>query len=397
MNPTLSIPKNNLHHEMDMCERHNAAFYDPIARVLRYLSVKHAKKRFEKDMEWLLKKHKYSEDGKSRFWHGKLYYTRADLIKEVTSLNGRKFFALLSAFHPVKRLNKLSLLTGDVDYQRSILLRMKADLGNDAVKNACSTLAYCRAFLNPIFDYDAFRDGKTPDCERDGSQFKWIQKDGQIWCCGEFIRELGVKYCVYCNADGIYSFYLKERRPLPYASALDHFLPQHLHPYFALNLHNLIPCCTRCNTSLKGKKDTDLMSYASPYYDDLYAAFKIRMFRGGKEINKVAGGDVSSLEIRYFPQRVDAQGRVEKLMYELFKWEEVYNSIFKQDVLDIFLRIRKLTPSFIKWLRKTGLSGVNDDKLLYGCAMRKSEICRYRFAKVIQDIAERYGGVRLRN
>ena len=397
MPPTLSIPKNKRPHAADMCERHNDAFYDPIARVLSYLSVTHQRKRFEVDMEWLLNKHNYVKVGKSHFSYDKLHYTKIDLIDEVTSLKGRKFFALLSAFHPVKHKNRLSLLTGDVDYQRSILLRIETDLGFDAVQNTDSTFSYCRAFLKPIFDYDAFREGKTPVCELDGSHFKWIQKDGQGWCCGEFIRGLGVKYCVYCNADGIYSFNLKERRPLPYASALDHFLPRHLHPYFALNLCNLVPCCTRCNTSLKGKQETDLISYASPYHDDLYSAFKVRMARGGREISKVAGGDVSSLEIRYVPQKIDAHGRVKKLMYELFQWEEVYNAIFKQDVIDIFLRIRKLTPSFMQWLRKTGLSGGNSDRLLYGCTMRKSEICRYRFAKVIQDVAERYGGVRLRN
>ena len=397
MNPTLNIHSSDKPKEASISDRHNGSFYDPIARVLSYLSKRHARQRFEDDMSWLLAQHKYAANGTSHFSYGKIHYTKDDLITKVSSIEGRKFFTLLAAYHPLRRCNSaMSLLTGDVTYQQALLARLNKDLGVDAVQNTDSTFAYCRAFLRPIFDYDAFRDGKIPACQQDGSCFTWIDGSCDGWCCAEFIRRLGVKYCVYCNADSVYSFNIKDGRSLPYASALDHFLPRHLHPYFALNLNNLVPCCTRCNVSLKGKKDTDLRFYASPYDGDLYGAFKIQAWHGSKEYGKIAGGSVSGLQIKYVPQESDAGRRAKRLMIDLFKWEDVYNGIFADEMKDIFRKVRLLTPSFRKWLREKGFVGENSDRLLYGCSMRKSEVCRYRFAKVIQDFAERYGDVKLR-
>lgn len=401
MCPTLNIPASKAILGQGMCIKHNRAYYSPIANVLSYLSRPHDKVRFESDMAWLLSRHNYSKKGRSGFHHEKLHYTKAELIDRVISLDGRKFFTLLSAYHPVKTYGcfecRLSLLTGNVAYQKSLLSRLVRDLGSDAVENTDSTFAYCRAFLKPIFDYDAFREGKVPICENSGKNFKWITNDGDGWCCAEFIRGLGVKYCVYCNADSVYSFNIKGGRALPYASALDHFLPRHLHPYFALNLYNLVPCCTRCNTSLKGKKETDFRSYASPYSDNLYGSFKLRAYHNMNELGRVVGGDTSRLCVKYIPLECDAAGRIARLMQELFKWEDVYNGIFSEEIKDIFRKTRLLTPAYKLWMKDMKLIGANSDRLLYGCSMRRSEVCRYRFAKVIQDFAERYGGVRLKD
>lgn len=400
MLPTLNIPASKELFAPAMCIRHNRAFYASIARVLSYLSKNHDRVRFESDMAWLLSRHKYSTKEQRGFHHGNLHYTKDDLIDKVTSLEGRKFFTLLAAYHPVKGDDCfeycLSLLTGNVAYQKSLLSRLVHDFGCNAVQNADSTFAYCRAFLIPIFDYDAFREGKTPTCKSSGKDFEWVANDGDSWCCAEFIRGLGVKYCVYCNADSVYSFNIKGGRAQPYASALDHFLPRHLHPYFALNLYNLVPCCTRCNTSLKGKKETDLGSYASPYSDDLYGSFKVRAYHNMKEFGRVVGGDTSRIQVKYIPLECDATGRVAHLMLGLFKWEDVYNGIFSEEVKDIFRKTRLLTPTYKKWMKDMKLIGVNSDRLLYGCSMRRSEVCRYRFAKVVQDFAERYGGVKLK-
>ena len=123
---------------------------------------------------------------------------------------------------------------------------------------------------------------------------------------------------------------------------------------------------------------------------------KIQAWHGSKEYGKIAGGSVSGLQIKYVPQESDAGRRAKRLMLDLFKWEDVYNGIFADEMKDIFRKVRLLTPSFRKWLREKGFVGANSDRLLYGCSMRKSEVCRYRFAKVIQDFAERYGDVKLR-
>ena len=165
----------------------------------------------------------------------------------------------------------------------------------------------------------------------------------------------------------------------------------------ALNLYNLVPCCTRCNTTLKGKKETDFRSYASPYSDDLYCSFKVRAYHNMNDVGRVVGGDTSRLQVKYIPLECDTNRRVAHLMLKLFKWEDVYNGIFSEEVKDIFRKTRLLTPAFKMWMKDMKLIGANSDRLLYGCSMRRSEVCRYRFAKVIQDFAERYGGVKIKD
>lgn len=79
------------------------------------------------------------------------------------------------------------------------------------------------------------------------------------------------KACPYCNYqylkvvltdDGSYRF------------PLDHFYPQHKHPFLALSLANLIPSCTTCNSSLKKSADFYETPHLHPLFDTESISFR---------------------------------------------------------------------------------------------------------------------------
>lgn len=388
--------------------RHLDAYDIPVSKVLGYLANRHSEEEYEDAMQWVLTKIKFV-DPPSCYYKRTLHPNKEDLIKKVRSLDGRRYFSLLKAFHDKKREKSgqyANLLTGSVAFQSELLERMGKDLyGNVFDNDVDSPYPFCNLLLKIIFDYDCFCKGRQMEVCNDGSGFHWKSNSKLGWNAGEYIRTLGVRYCPYCNSETIYAFRLTNRRANPYASALDHFLPSSIYPFLALNLNNLVPACTRCNTSLKGQLKTDLDNYATPYRDDLYSGFRMGLMATRENIMKACKGRIKGLGVEYVKNPSDANGNVKNLMLGVFMWKDVYNEIFKQEVGDILRRVRLLTPTYRRWIVKRKLhGGCGSDmplgvyeRLLFGCSMSKSEITKYRFAKITQDFAEQYGGVALHN
>lgn len=82
----------------------------------------------------------------------------------------------------------------------------------------------------------------------------------------EYIRRMGIKTCVYCNAQFATTAYLqtlknakkglvKVKETLMACYDLDHNKPKSLFPYLCTNFYNLQPSCSSCN---RRKNDRDL-------------------------------------------------------------------------------------------------------------------------------------------
>ena len=61
-----------------------------------------------------------------------------------------------------------------------------------------------------------------------------------------YINALGVKVCPYCN-----SSYIEPIKTINIHD-IDHFLPSSVFPLFCLSLYNFVPSCKNCNETLKG-------------------------------------------------------------------------------------------------------------------------------------------------
>lgn len=387
----------------DCFNRHLDAFGDAIAKVLAYLSQWRSQADFESGMKYVLSKIKYAKaNATTTFSHHKLHPTKADLIANVMSLDARRYFTLLSKYHSVD--NKRSkwdyenLLTGSIQFQERLLNRIRNDISPVALERSNSVYAHCRLILESIFDYKMFVKGGHIVVNNDGSGFKWVSSSQPGWCAGQYVEALGVRYCPYCNAETIYAFSVKNKKKTLYASALDHFLPKSEYPFLALNLNNLVPSCTRCNTSLKNVLNTNLQDYATPYREDVYRTFRMKLDASDANIMAACKGQLREIPLQFEAMTGVVGQKVKRLMYDVFKWEDVYNQIFRVEVVDVLRRVRLLTPTYRRWLSSgDSLSRRSIERVLFGATMSRSEITQFRFAKVIQDLAERYAGTALRN
>lgn len=92
-----------------------------------------------------------------------------------------------------------------------------------------------------------------------------FRKDKKEWNGVLFIKEIGVRNCPYCGMQYIVVVIGKDSKIRAEAS-LDHFICKNKFPLLALNLYNLVPTCTACNSGYKG---TASKTVVHPYFTEL--------------------------------------------------------------------------------------------------------------------------------
>ncbi|QBR13221.1 hypothetical protein E3D81_14015 [Sphingobacterium sp. CZ-2] len=90
-------------------------------------------------------------------------------------------------------------------------------------------------------------------------------------------NNLGIKTCIYCNRNytdtitsGVRINKFKNKkiptRLLISRPTLDHWFPKSEYPILAISFFNLIPTCSTCNSSVKGKSSLNLVNHFHPYF-----------------------------------------------------------------------------------------------------------------------------------
>ena len=80
---------------------------------------------------------------------------------------------------------------------------------------------------------------------------------------------LGMRSCTYCNRT--YTITKKTRKTKSgklMRPQFDHWFPKTKFPLLGLSFYNLIPSCSICNSSVKGRVEFTLASHTHPYVDD---------------------------------------------------------------------------------------------------------------------------------
>lgn len=104
-------------------------------------------------------------------------------------------------------------------------------------------------FINHIFDYSKFSKRNSIN----------------LWTTHKLTELLNVTVCPYCNSQFIFTL---KKKSISLRPQLDHFFPKGSHPLLALSIYNLIPSCSDCNASIKGKTELRLEETIHPYIDD---------------------------------------------------------------------------------------------------------------------------------
>ena len=210
-----------------------------------------------------------------------------------------------------------------------------------------------------------------------------------------------LKFCPYCNAETIYAFTIKGGKAKVLKSAFDHYFPRARYPFLGLSLYNLIPACTRCNSSLKRDHYEDLVSMAHPYGEgqsdpaadeDMHHKMKFNMvFNDARCLSYCGAENIDSIILS---ERV--KGTFDRgLKWEkLFKISECYTKIYRNDAAVAYRRATAYPKSYfcskVEELRSAGLPVIGLDELLYGASLDEDEINSNRFGKLVCDIVETY-------
>ncbi len=87
----------------------------------------------------------------------------------------------------------------------------------------------------------------------------------------KYVRAIGINVCPYCNMNYVFTIESHGRA----RATLDHFLSKINHPNRIMDPDNLIPSCSVCNSSLKGKKLVSRRTHLHPFHDDFNSLVQI--------------------------------------------------------------------------------------------------------------------------
>lgn len=100
--------------------------------------------------------------------------------------------------------------------------------------------------LERVFDYDG-------QISHSKSKSYWLAE------------RIGHNTCTYCNRQYTFTISGKNDQQRITRPAFDHWFPKSLFPLLSLNIYNLIPSCTVCNSGAKGDTIFQLGKYVHPY------------------------------------------------------------------------------------------------------------------------------------
>jgi hypothetical protein len=206
-----------------------------------------------------------------------------------------------------------------------------------------------------------------------------------------FIRMMGIKTCVYCNAQ--YAVTTTKKNT---SYQLDHCLPKSLYPYLCTNFFNLQPCCGSCN---QGKSANDMIhgKYTATIWkekDDKSADYFNFSIGDSDMARYQIYRDSNKLSLKFNVR--EGAHRDLRLLYNdfnnFFHIQGIYNE--HRDVAEeIIWKKYAYSPGYMSNLESAFepiAKKMNSDfpRFIMGNYMEENQIYKRPLAKMVQDIAK---------
>lgn len=207
----------------------------------------------------------------------------------------------------------------------------------------------------------------------------------------EIIRTLGIRTCVYCNAQYAISTHEGEA-----FYQLDHCYPKSKYPFLATNFFNLQPCCGACNQRKSGEDmrrgdyDVSMWKEATDP-NDSYFNFHIE---DGSLAKYMTNHERKDLDIDV-EKSIDGDEDLDELLelfHKKFRTKEVYSE-HREEAEEIIWKKYVYAPAYVDSLR-VAFNGEFLDKacdfgrLLLGTYTKAEDVYKRPLTKMIQDIAK---------
>lgn len=214
------------------------------------------------------------------------------------------------------------------------------------------------------------------DLEQIFNYEKFISKYGQ-WNAYALCKKSKTRICPYCNH--AYAFTIKTKGG-SFRPTLDHFFYKDEYPHLALTLYNLVPSCSSCNSSLKGKKDFFKNPHLNPLFDDEQIKFQLVSSGNPAGLSDAITGDDNGVKI---VARAPDECKKSQNSLKTFIVNERYD-ILLMEAIDFFIAKRNLEEAKIN--TQLGLS-FNESELL---RFDRANHNKYLLGKMFADIYDSF-------
>lgn len=203
----------------------------------------------------------------------------------------------------------------------------------------------------------------------------------------DFIAKLGIKTCVYCNAQ--YAFAVTGKKGyINYE--LDHYMPKSKYPYLCTTFMNLQPCCPKCNKK-KSNREPD------PNTEEIFELFKPE---GEPIVPRLFNLDNASIAT----YMVSAESKDLKILFDYPgnpKLKNGYENFFQistlyqahKDVAEELIWKQKIYNHIIRDIYKEqfkvlGFKDIHFNRFILGNYDKADDIHKRPLSKMVQDIAK---------
>lgn len=203
----------------------------------------------------------------------------------------------------------------------------------------------------------------------------------------DFIAKLGIKTCVYCNAQ--YAFAVTGKKGyINYE--LDHYMPKSKCPYLCTTFMNLQPCCPKCNKK-KSNREPD------PNTEEIFELFKPE---GEPIVPRLFNLDNASIAT----YMVSAESKDLKILFDYPgnpKLKNGYENFFQistlyqahKDVAEELIWKQKIYNHIIRDIYKEqfkvlGFKDIHFNRFILGNYDKADDIHKRPLSKMVQDIAK---------
>lgn len=198
----------------------------------------------------------------------------------------------------------------------------------------------------------------------------------------KIMRKLGIKACVYCNAQYAYSIIHHSATYTNYE--LDHFKPKSKYPFLCTSFFNLQPCCSSCN---KNKSDDDALFCLYTKREEELNPMKFSIDIGSSARYWVTHNP-EMIKIKYSCPRDEA---LEQNQENVFHITDLYQG--HTDIVEELLWKKKIYNSpFIDIYRRNfkqlGFTDASFKRLIIGNYSLTVEVHKRPLSKMTQDIAK---------
>lgn len=202
----------------------------------------------------------------------------------------------------------------------------------------------------------------------------------------DIVKKLGIRTCVYCNAQYAFSYSLGNDDFINYE--IEHWMPKSKYPYLCTSFFNLQPSCPKCNKMKSNKDDILPFCLFTHNVEDLNP-FEFSVEKGSCALFLVTN-DKEKLKISFDAKdeklrenmnnlfHITTQYQAHKDIVEELIWKQkIYNHI----ILDIY------KDSF----KSLGFRKSDFNRFILSNYDMKEDILKRPLSKMMQDIAKQLG------